>query len=657
MKKTVIALSLGASSLLAQSFTLGEVSIVSKNEALNMLERPISAEDIATHTSLSVNEAFDNISGVSQDLQGGRAESTLYIRGFDARRIGVFIDGIPIYMPYDGNFDYARFLGADIAKIDLAKGYSSVVYGGNTLGGVVNIVSRKPTKAIEGDVKGTLVLDSASKMARHVEQINLGAMTDGFYAQLGAASSKQDHFRLSDDYDPTPSQPKGERLRSENEDKKMSLKLGYMADDQSEIALSYANQQGVKEQPPVTDTAYASNKYWDWPYWDKETFSIVGQKNFDAFYLKTLLYYDTIKNSLYSYGDDTYSTFSPKGFSFKSRYDDHSYGTRLELGAELGAHFVSVALNYKKDEHKGYDISKTSSDETLTEEYSDRTLSLGAEDRWQITHALELLAGLSFDQQSGEKIFDTNKANLDMLDLKTHSSITPQAALIYSVDEHSKLRLSAAQKTHMPSMKERYSRRLGTAVPNVALKNEIADHYEVGYARQDGALQSGVNLFFSHLKDAIQSVPWDQNSSLKQNQNVGTFDHIGAEVELAYSTDTLTIGGNYTHISIDNTKDDEIKIVDVPKHQLFAFVKGDVGGGVSLYANARYRSGAYENKMDGSYVTNPDFATFDAKVIYTPIAALSAEIGVKNLTDAVVRYDRAYPMAGREYFAALGYRF
>lgn len=658
MKKRIFTLSLAASALFAQTYTLGEVSIssVSNEGELKTIEQQIDSSEIALHSSLSVNEALDNISGVSQDLQGGRGEATLYIRGFDARRIGVFIDGIPVYVPYDGNFDYARFLSADIAQIDVAKGYSSIVYGANTMGGVVNIVSKRPTKELEGDVKTTLVFDAQAKMARHLESINIGTLTDGFYAQLGAAYSKQDHFRLSKKYDATPTQPEGDRLRSQSEDKKVSLKAGYVAEDMSEIALSYANQQGTKEQPPVTDTAFAKNKNWDWPYWDKETLSITGQINFEQSYLKALAYYDTSKNSLYAYDDSTFSAISKK-WAFKSRYDDYGYGARVEYGSELGEHFIKAALNYKKDVHRGYDISKTTSIESLIEEYQDHTLSLGIEESWQINEALELLAGASYDTQSGDKIYDTNTANLDMLALKTHSSLSPQVALLYAFDADSMVRLSASRKTHMPSMKERYSRKLGTAVPNVDLKNEIADHYELSYARADAGLKSAINLFYTHQKDAIQSVAWDQNSSLTQNQNVGTFDHLGAELELRYTQEGLEAGANYTHISIKNTKDESVKIVDVPKNSLFAYTKASIGGGVSLYANAKFRSGAYENRLDGSYVTNPDFSTFDVKVIYEPTASLTAELGVKNITDELVRYDMAYPMAGREFFGSLEYRF
>ncbi|ABB44826.1 TonB-dependent receptor [Sulfurimonas denitrificans DSM 1251] len=656
MKKSVIGISIATSMLLAESFTLGQVSVFENIKDINLFEQSISSEVISQNSSDTVSEALDNISGVTQDTQGARTESTLHIRGFDAKRVGVFIDGIPVYVPYDGNFDYARFLTTDIASIDVSKGYSSVVYGGANMGGVVNIVSKKPTKEFEGSVKGKIVLDSDGKMARHVESLNAGSRQNNFYVQLGASYSKQDHFRLSDDYEASPTQPEGDRLRSEAEDKKVSLKAGYVADDGSEIAISYANQQGEKQQPPVTDTTFAKNKDWDWPYWDKETISITGQKNFNSSYVKALAYFDKSKNSIYSYDNATFSAIT-KNWAFKSRYDDYSYGARLEYGVELGDNFLKAAASYKKDVHRAYDKNKTTDVESLVERYEDNTISLGLEDVYSITSKLEFLAGVSYDRKEADEIYDTNTAYLNMLALEVEDSFAPQAALIYSLDESSKVKVSISRKTYMPTMKDRYSRKFNSYVPNVELKNEAATNYELSYLKKYDALTSRVNLFFTRVEDAIQSVVFASNPAYNQNKNVGTFEHRGVELELNYKTDTLEVGGNYTYISVKSRGDNGVEIIDVPKHQLFTFAQIEVAKYVSLYANMKFRDGAYENKLNGTYVTNPNFTTFDLKVIYEPTKAITAEIGVKNLTDELVRYDMAYPMAGREYFATMNYKF
>lgn len=108
-----------------------------------------------------------------------------------------------------------------------------------------------------------------------------------------------------------------------------------------------------------------------------------------------------------------------------------------------------------------------------------------------------------------------------MLALETQDSFSPQAALVYSLDDSSKVKGSISRKTYMPSMKDRYSRKFNSYVPNVDLKNETATHYELSYLKNYNALTSRANIFLTRVDDAIQSIVHTP-SGLLQNQNVGT---------------------------------------------------------------------------------------------------------------------------------------
>ena len=665
MKKIILSgvvAALLVPNLHAEAFDLGKVTVTSELNEETVFEQTTTEETIQRENASTVSEALDNVSGVTQEIQGGRAESTLYIRGFDARRVGFFIDGVPVYVPYDGNFDYGRFLTTDIAQIDVSKGYSSVAYGANTMGGVINVVSKKPTKVLEGSLRSHVVFDSDVNFARQVSALNVGTRQDKYYIQLGANYANQDHFRLSDDFEPTIYQPSGDRLRSETEDQKVNLKAGYFIDDTTEVALGYINQKGEKQQPPATDTEFSKEKYWDWPYWDKETVYLNGQKTFDHSYLKAVLYYDKFKNSLYSYDDENYNSFNKK-YAFKSRYDDYSYGARLSYGTEIGKHLLTLSANYKTDVHRGYDISKTDDTSTLIEKYEDNTLSFGIEDVYKISREIELLGGISYDRKEGEYAYDKDSA-IAGIPLGTQDTFNPQAAVLYKPDGSSIFRASIARKTYLTSMKDRYSRKLGSAIPNPDLKSEKSTHYELSYQKNLQHTQIGITGFIAQVDDAIQNVmiddggtPDDTKDDLSQNQNIGEFQHRGIELDITYKNETFQAGGNYTYLSLVNKSDNDAKLTEVPKHQLFAYVQKDLTPELSLYGNVKMRKGAYEQKMDRSYVINPTFTTLDAKVVYTPLKNLTTELGVKNLTDKYYGYDSAFPMPGREFFVTMEYKF
>ena len=47
--------------------------------------------------------------------------------------------------------DLERFTTFDIAEVRVSKGFASVLYGPNALGGAINIVSRRPADRLEGE--------------------------------------------------------------------------------------------------------------------------------------------------------------------------------------------------------------------------------------------------------------------------------------------------------------------------------------------------------------------------------------------------------------------------------------------------------------------------------------------------------------------------
>ena len=83
---------------------------------------------------------------------GSRNEEQVKVRGFDSRQVPVYFDGVPIYVPYDGNLDLARILTNNLGAVEVSKGYSSLLQGPNQMGGAINITTQKPTKPLEASL-------------------------------------------------------------------------------------------------------------------------------------------------------------------------------------------------------------------------------------------------------------------------------------------------------------------------------------------------------------------------------------------------------------------------------------------------------------------------------------------------------------------------
>ena len=131
-------------------FTLGTIDVhAERGTSPAVAERSLDAERIQQLDRNTVGDAVSVLPGVSL-ARNSRNEDMVYLRGFDARQVPVFLDGIPLYVPYDGYVDFGRFTTFDLAEIQVASGSASLLYGPNILGGAINLISRRWRRAQSG---------------------------------------------------------------------------------------------------------------------------------------------------------------------------------------------------------------------------------------------------------------------------------------------------------------------------------------------------------------------------------------------------------------------------------------------------------------------------------------------------------------------------
>src|SRR5262245_24692410 len=204
-------------------------------EVIGTVQRPadalagdtIDAETLQSLHRDDLSEALQLLPGVTLQNVGQRRERLVSVRGMGSRQVPLFIDGVPVYVPYDGNVDLARF-GVDyVSEITVSRGLASVLYGPNTLGGAINLVSRKPTTPFEGwaEVGSSFGESSHSTQTRVVG--SLGGLQGQWYWHATASFQDSDGYTLPDDFVPTPNEDGGSRENATSQDKVLSAKLGY----------------------------------------------------------------------------------------------------------------------------------------------------------------------------------------------------------------------------------------------------------------------------------------------------------------------------------------------------------------------------------------------------------------------------------------------
>lgn len=632
-------------------FRLGEVEVTATYET------PRGTVDLVDEASLrrfnrdDMAEALDLMPGVTLSRTGARNERTIYVRGFDAKHVPLFLDGIPIYVMYDGYPDLARFTTFDTARIVLSKGAASVLYGFNTMGGAINVITKRPANSFETNAGIGLASGNTTKA-----YANFGSNRGKWYFQGGASYVNQDHVLVSGDFEPAAAEDGGERENSYYSDRKVSFKVGYQPSPEDEYAFSYSRQEAEKGTPPYAgDSSSEKIRYWQWPKWDKESFYINAQKAIGAeSYAKMRMYYDIYENSLFSYDDDTYTT-QDRNSSFKSWYDDNTFGGSLEVGTRLSTrNDLKAALHYKLDQHKEHDGNEPL--RTFRDEY----YSVGIEDNITLSDQWHILAGAGFDWQNALKAEDYNSDTGIISDMPTQeaTAFNPQLGLFFDFSDTQTLYATIARKSRFPSLKDRYSYRMGTALANPGLEPEIAVNYDFGYLLASDRTTFESAVYFSSVEDYIQSVtipdPDDETATLYQNQNVGEVWLYGVEAKLALRfADDLDAGLNYTCVQWENRSSDE-KLTDIPAHKVSVNARYTPWEKAGLSIDAQHYSGRHSSS-DGSRDTD-SFTIVNITVDYVMFKGLKLEAGINNIFDTNYELQEGYPEQGLSCFANLTYR-
>lgn len=146
-------------------FTLGQINVSAQAAGQPIGGSSLSADEMQTFNKQSLDQAMDIIPGVTSSTTGGqRNERLVYIRGFDRYQIPVMMDGVRIYLPADNRLDFGRLLTPDLSEIQVSKGYASVLDGPGAMGGAINLVTRKPTRAFEAELRQGLSFDNRAAL-------------------------------------------------------------------------------------------------------------------------------------------------------------------------------------------------------------------------------------------------------------------------------------------------------------------------------------------------------------------------------------------------------------------------------------------------------------------------------------------------------------
>ncbi|BAB75727.1 alr4028 [Nostoc sp. PCC 7120 = FACHB-418] len=116
----------------------------------------ITGEEMEAQGAITVREALRFLPGILGDGTVGTEVNALsgqFIRGSNTGQVLILLDGRPINNLGGGGFDLSEFTTNNIERVEVLPGGGSTLYGSDAIGGVINIVTRRPTEKITTETK------------------------------------------------------------------------------------------------------------------------------------------------------------------------------------------------------------------------------------------------------------------------------------------------------------------------------------------------------------------------------------------------------------------------------------------------------------------------------------------------------------------------
>jgi iron complex outermembrane receptor protein len=245
----------------------------------------------------------------------------------------------------------------------------------------------------------------------------------------------------------------------------------------------------------------------------------------------------------------------------------------------------------------------------------------------------------------------------------------PVAALTYTPDLAGTLFVTFAHKSRFPTIKDRYSYKLGRAVPNPTLDPEQAKTWTAGYSRTVASRTvAQIDLFRSDVRNEIENIfflsPLCSSGgkggagSCQQAVNVGSELHDGVNLTLRTTAiPRLIVDANYSFLHRDISGVAGVFPTGTPTHKAVATATVRLPHGATALFSARHQNGIVAMSDNGLPLPVANFTTADIGGTMRIRTGLSLQAGVKNVSDANYYYWEGFPEAGRTAYVTLRYAF
>lgn len=206
----------------------------------------IDEKTIEKNPTLNLSDVIQQDPSVFIKQNGGMGQiSEIALRGTKAVHTLVLKDGARLNSQNELGPLYPAFLDtSDVQQIEILKGPASVQYGSDAIGGVVQLISKKPVKS-SAELTGIYGENNTYKTIAKAALVT----DQGFYAQVGGQRLESDGTRIFESQDKSD--------KASYDQKGYNAKLGYFQENKVDASASISENKGTSifSNDYITNTA------------------------------------------------------------------------------------------------------------------------------------------------------------------------------------------------------------------------------------------------------------------------------------------------------------------------------------------------------------------------------------------------------------------
>ena len=566
-----------------------------------------------------------------------------------AKNVKVLVDGSPLNI-----LDMSHAIlplnsisVEDIEKIEIINGGGTVLYGGGTAGGVINVITKKTQ---EEPVKNKVYYQNSSFDTNKLGFGTSIKFADNFLLDLGYENINGNGYRQGDKRD-------GENLRggftySISDNQTLRFKATRYKEESKEsdgITKTQLNNDRKQAGTTLTESDLDRTEYslnYEIKPTDNLTFSLLGYNQ------KTIRDYDQEAPA----GRMTHKT--------DGQFKDRKTGVDLKGKYNYGSGNVIFGYEYIKNSSnrssygamymRNRRLFPTS---TVDIDLQKNTHSAFVQGRHSLTDKLEGTLGYRYEHADYD-IHRTDGRNVINKNTKK-SNNAYETGLNFKYSDTGNVYAKYERGYRSPSPTEMVDKSITRGYVLNNLKSEKYDTYEIGIKDMIGPSFVSLTGFYTNKNDEIL-IDMPSGHGLNWTyKNLQKTERKGVELfaEQYFGTFRVNESVSYVDAKISKGADKNKKIPYVSKTKATLGANYEVLTGLNLTADLNY----FSNSVDGNYEKIKGYSTTDLGLSYAHKTGLGVQAGVKNVFGKkYYRYkngDSYIPEAERTYYVGVSYNF